>query len=59
MKGVDMSDDTGWWLDEYDGPKFWRNVNKNGGTAHLRDPLATAAGECWMWMGPCLSLIHI
>ena len=28
MKGVDMSDDTGWWLDEYDGPKFWRNVNK-------------------------------
>lgn len=46
-----MDDLTGWWLDEYDGPRFRQYVNTSGGTAHLSDPLATASGECWLWMG--------
>lgn len=46
-----MNDDTGWWLDEYDGPKFWRYVDRNGGTEYQADPLASAEGECWVWNG--------
>jgi len=43
--------DAGWFLDEYDGPRFWQHVDFHGGTAHLDDPLSTAQGECWMWTG--------
>ena len=46
-----MDDSTGWWLDEYDGPRFWKFVDFHGGTAHEADPLATAEGECWNWTG--------
>lgn len=46
-----MSNNTGWWLDEYDGPRFWQYVDRNGGTEHTLDPLSTAEGECWNWLG--------
>lgn len=46
-----MDNTTGWFLDEYDGPRFWKFVNRDGGTAHEADPLATAVGECWTWTG--------
>ena len=41
----------GWFFDEYDGPRFWANVNFAGGYDHENDPLATAQGQCWVWMG--------
>jgi len=46
--------DAGWYLDEYDGPKFWDHVNFNGGTQYTEDPLSSlssTAGECWVWTG--------
>lgn len=46
-----MNESTGWWLDEYDGPRFWKYVNPRGGAAHESDPLATAEGDCWIWTG--------
>ena len=46
-----MDDLTGWWLDEYDGPRFWKFVDRRGGTEHENDALATASGECWTWLG--------
>lgn len=46
-----MEDLTGWWLDEYDGPRFRKFVNTNGPEDHLNDPLATAEGGCWIWTG--------
>lgn len=46
-----MDDYSGWWLDEYDLPRFLASVNRNGGRAHEEDPLATAEGDCWTWTG--------
>lgn len=46
-----MDDLTGWWLDEYDGPRFRKYVDVNGPTDHESDPLATATGPCWLWTG--------
>lgn len=39
----------GYFLDEYDGPRFWERVDFHGGVAHEHDPLARAEGECWVW----------
>ncbi|MBC7594517.1 MAG: hypothetical protein H7288_11365 [Kineosporiaceae bacterium] len=47
-------DDAGYYLDEYDGPRFWEHVSMRGGTGYLNDPLARLgkdAGECWTWRG--------
>ncbi|RZU64921.1 HNH endonuclease [Microterricola gilva] len=44
----------GWYLDEYDGPRFWEHVNFRGGQPYLSDPIARIgadAGECWVWQG--------
>lgn len=46
-----MDDLIGWWLDEYDGPRFRQYVNVRGGTPYVGDPLARAEGECWEWTG--------
>lgn len=50
-----MSDRTpaeaGYYLDEYDAPRFWQHVDFDGGNEYARDPLATASGECWNWNG--------
>lgn len=46
-----VPDDAGWFLDEYDAERFWSRVNLHGGTAYEQDPLANAAGECWVWTG--------
>ena len=46
-----MDEFTGWWLDEYDGPRFRKYVDKDGPEEHESDPLATAEGKCWMWVG--------
>lgn len=46
-----MDECTGWWLDEYDGPRFWSYVDKAGGTAYETDRLARAQGQCWAWKG--------
>ena len=55
MKGCDMDNPTpgdgGWYLDEYDGDRFWSHVNFRGGRPYEGDPLATATGECWLWRG--------
>lgn len=47
----DIPDDAGWYLDEYDGERFWSHVSYRGGIGHLDDPLANASGECWIWNG--------
>lgn len=49
--GNPIPDDAGWYLDEYDGERFWSHVNRHGGTPYEDDPLATAKGECWLWRG--------
>lgn len=46
-----MDDLTGWWLDDYDGPRFRKYVDTNGSADHLNDPLARATGPCWNWTG--------
>ena len=46
-----MDDLTGWWLDEYDGPRFQKFISRHGGRPHESDPLATAEGDCWKWLG--------
>lgn len=46
-----MEDLTGWWLDEYDGPRFRRLVDADGPTTHSEDPLSSASGPCWAWTG--------
>jgi hypothetical protein len=46
-----VPDEAGWYLDDYDGPRFWDKVDFHGGLAHEADPLATAEGECWRWKG--------
>jgi hypothetical protein len=43
--------EAGWFLDEYDGERFWSHVDIHGGTSYSEDPLATASGECWTWRG--------
>lgn len=46
--------DAGYLLDEYDGPRFWAQVNFHGGKPYLDDPLARVGsdgGECWNWTG--------
>lgn len=46
--------DAGYWMDEYDAPRFWANVNFHGGQAHLNDPLvehSRVTGDCWLWTG--------
>lgn len=45
-----MNDHSGWWLDEYDAPRFWQYVAR-GNSDHHADPLATAEGDCWVWTG--------
>jgi len=45
---------SGWYLDEYDAPKFWSHVRFDGGKPYLTDPLSpleSSAGECWLWTG--------
>lgn len=51
LSGVDVDNLTGWWLDEYDEPRFRKFVNINGPEDHSSDPLATAEGPCWLWTG--------
>lgn len=46
-----MDEFSGWWLDEYDGPRFHKYVNRNGGWPYLGDRLANATGQCWEWIG--------
>jgi len=52
---VDVSnstpDDAGWYMDEFDGERFWSRVKFNGGHPYASDPLATAKGECWLYNG--------
>lgn len=43
--------DSGYYLDEYDGPRFWAHVQPKGGQPYADDPLATAKGDCWNWNG--------
>jgi len=49
-----IPEDAGYYLDEFDGPKFWDHVSLHGGTDYLNDPLARLgadAGQCWEWTG--------
>lgn len=49
-----IPDDAGYFLDEFDGERFWARVNFHGGQPYLDDPLARlddSAGECWTWTG--------
>jgi len=41
--------DAGWYLDDFDGERFWGHVNMRGGEKYRTDPLATATGPCWLW----------
>jgi hypothetical protein len=43
--------DAGFYLDEYDAPRFWQHVDFNGGMPYVADRLARAVGECWNWNG--------
>lgn len=48
MKSIPES--CGWYLDEYDGERFWKHVYV-GERPYASDPLATAKGDCWLWNG--------
>jgi HNH endonuclease len=43
--------ESGHYLDEFDAERFWEHVNFNGGEPYTSDPIATATGQCWIWLG--------
>lgn len=49
-----IPDDAGYYLDEFDAPRFWAHVDLHGGMPFLTDPLSRLTaddGECWTWSG--------